>query len=83
MPEGDVLRLTASRLHQALASTTLSRVDLRWPGVDDATLLDGRVAEVAAYGKHLLVRTEHGWTLRTHLRMEGSWHVARTGSDQA
>ena len=37
MPEGDVLRLTASRLHQALASTTLSRVDLRWPGVDDAT----------------------------------------------
>ncbi len=83
MPEGDVLRLTASRLHQALASTTLSRVDLRWPGVDDATLRDGRVTEVAAYGKHLLVRTDHGWTLRTHLRMEGSWHVARTGSDQA
>lgn len=83
MPEGDVLRLTAARLQQALAGSPLTRVDLRWPGVDDAALLGDGVTEVVAYGKHLLVRTDHGWTLRTHLRMEGSWHVARTGSDQA
>ena len=83
MPEGDVLRLTATRLHQAFAGSTLTRVDLRWPGVDDATLLGAVVTEVVAYGKHLLVRTDHGWTLRTHLRMEGSWRVARTGSAEA
>lgn len=83
MPEGDVVRLTAARLAQALAGRRLGRVELRWPGVDDATFLDSTVTTVAAYGKHLLVRVDTGATLHTHLRMEGSWYVARSGSDQA
>ncbi|MEK8224987.1 DNA-formamidopyrimidine glycosylase family protein [Oerskovia sp. M15] len=43
--------------------------------------LTGReVTEVRAYGKHLLTRLDEGTTLHTHLRMEGQWRVARTGS---
>ena len=83
MPEGDVLRRTSARMATALVGAPLVRAELRWGGLGSVDLVGREVIEVVSYGKHLLVRTEHGWTLRTHLRMEGSWHVARTGSDQA
>lgn len=83
MPEGDVLRLTAARLDRALTGTTLDRVELRWPDVEGARLVGESVLAVEAYGKHLLVRTSGGWTLHTHLRMEGSWRVERTGTPGA
>ena len=38
-----------------------------------------RLAGTEAYGKHLLTRFEHGWTLHTHLRMDGSWTVLGPG----
>ncbi|MDO8107384.1 DNA-formamidopyrimidine glycosylase family protein [Isoptericola sp. b441] len=81
MPEGDVLRRTAARLDQALAGTVLARAELRWP---DATAdLTGRtVLGTTAYGKHLLTRLDDGRTLRTHLRMDGSWRVAHTGATE-
>lgn len=78
-----MLRLTARRLDQALAGRVLERVDLRWPGVDESRLLGDRVREVDAYGKHLFVRSEAGLTLHTHLRMDGSWRIAATGSPGA
>lgn len=34
---------------------------------------------VAARGKHLLIEFSGGLTLRTHLRMTGSWHLYRPG----
>jgi endonuclease-8 len=37
------------------------------------------VEAVEARGKHLLVHFDDGLTLRTHLRMTGSWHLYRTG----
>ena len=37
------------------------------------------VCGVEAVGKHLLIRFAEGTTLRTHLRMTGSWHLYRTG----
>jgi endonuclease VIII len=41
------------------------------------------VVEVRAYAKHLLVRLDDGTSVHSHLRMEGSWRVARTGSAAA
>lgn len=79
MPEGDVVLRTARRLHQALAGQELTRLDLRWGDLDGSGLVGRSTAEVVARGKHLLHRIEGGWTLHSHLRMEGSWRISRTG----
>lgn len=90
MPEGDVVLRTARRLSAALVGQTLTRSDLRWPSLATVDLAGWSPVEVVAVGKHLLLRldppagsAEHGGhrplTLHSHLRMEGSWHVHRTG----
>lgn len=79
MPEGDVVWRTAQRLHAALADRALVVSDLRWPSLATVDLTGRRVEEVVSAGKHLLARIEGGLTLHSHLRMDGSWHVHRTG----
>ena len=86
MPEGDVVWRTAQRLHAALAGRVLTTTDLRWPSLATVDLTGREVVEVVAAGKHLLTRVAAAdepaapeWTLHSHLRMEGSWHVHRTG----
>lgn len=86
MPEGDVVWRTAQRLHAALAGRTLTTTDLRWPSLATVDLSGRDVVEVVSAGKHLLTRVSAAddpatpeWTLHSHLRMEGSWHVHRTG----
>ena len=78
VPEGDVVRRTAQRLHAALAGRTLVTSDLRWPSLATVDLRGREVLEVASAGKHLLARVEGGLTLHSHLRMEGQWRVHRT-----
>ncbi|GAA4849097.1 endonuclease VIII Nei2 [Luteimicrobium xylanilyticum] len=83
MPEGDVVLLTARRLDAALRGRQLDRAELRWPTAFEVDLVGRTVLEVAAYGKHLLTRFDDARTLRTHLRMDGTWRIARSGSPQA
>jgi endonuclease-8 len=83
VPEGDILRRTASRLDRALTGQVLIHAELRWPTAAEVNLLGRTVLGTIAYGKHLLSRFDDGLTLHTHLRMEGSWSVARTGSAAA
>lgn len=83
MPEGDVLRLTAQRLDSALRGSPLVRADLRWPSAAGVDLVGATARETVAYGKHLLTRFDDGRTLHTHLRMDGTWRVYRTGSREA
>ncbi len=85
MPEGDVVFRTAERLRSALAGAVLVRADLRWPSLATSDLTGRQVAGVVSAGKHLLVRLGAGdrggpLTLHSHLRMEGSWSVHRTGA---
>ncbi|MFN8076941.1 MAG: DNA-formamidopyrimidine glycosylase family protein [Kineosporiaceae bacterium] len=80
MPEGDVVWRTARRLHQALAGAEITGWDMRWPSLASTDLRGDVVTEVASRGKHLLLRTRGGWTLHSHLRMEGSWRLRRTGA---
>lgn len=75
MPEGDTVWLTARRLHEALAGRVLTRSDVRVPRYATTNLAGRTVTEVAARGKHLLIRVEGGITVHTHLRMDGSWRV--------
>ena len=79
MPEGDTVHLVAARLHRGLASRTLTKTDFRVPQHATVDLSGYRVEEVAARGKHLLVRIAPDVTLHTHLKMEGEWHLYRTG----
>ncbi len=83
MPEGDTVWRTAQRLHAALAGQPAELVDIRWGEVDEGPLRDARVEEVRPRGKHLLHRFDSGWTLHTHLRMEGSWRVEAARSPEA
>ncbi|MGF0116413.1 DNA-formamidopyrimidine glycosylase family protein [Promicromonospora sp. Marseille-Q5078] len=83
MPEGDVLRLTAERLGVALGGSPLVRAELRWPSAAGVDLVGATVRTSVAYGKHLLLRLDDGRTLHTHLRMDGSWRVYRTGTREA
>ncbi|WP_111766682.1 DNA-formamidopyrimidine glycosylase family protein [Nakamurella deserti] len=89
MPEGDTVRRSAGRLHQALAGRELTRAELRWPNLGAVQLAGRTVTEVLAYGKHILTRLapattdapdgDVALTLHSHLRMDGSWRVAATG----
>lgn len=78
MPEGDTVFRTCARLHEALAGRELLAAELRWPGLSTAQLTGLRVVEVVPRGKHILIRLYSGWTLHSHLRMEGQWRIERT-----
>ena len=67
--------LTARRLHGALAGRVLTRSDFRVPRFATADLTGQTVTETVSRGKHLLTRTDAGFTVHTHLRMDGSWRV--------
>jgi endonuclease-8 len=84
VPEGDVVWRVANRLGAALSGRVLIRSDLRWPSLATVDLTGRQVVDVASRGKHILVRVAAGAaappvTLHSHLRMDGSWHVHRTG----
>jgi endonuclease-8 len=78
MPEGDTVFRAARTLDAALGGSVLRRSDFRVPAHATADLSGQTVEGVVSRGKHLLLRTDAGWTLHTHLKMEGLWHVARS-----
>ncbi len=83
MPEGDTIHRAALTLHRALAGQRVVRFESVFPALtrvhDDSPLTGQTVEAVAARGKHLLMRFSGGRTLRTHMRMNGSWHIYRPG----
>jgi endonuclease-8 len=83
MPEGDTIFRAARTLNTALAGQTVTRFESVLAPIaqlDRNEPIAGRVIErVAAAGKHLLVSFSGGLVLRTHMRMNGSWHIYRPG----
>jgi endonuclease VIII len=75
MPEGDVVWRTARQLREALAGRVLTRSDFRVPAFAAADLTGRTVSAVVSRGKHLLIRTDDGQTVHSHLRMDGSWRI--------
>lgn len=83
MPEGDTIFRIAQTLQRALGGREvvafrtvlpqLSRVD------EDAPIRGRTVERVTAAGKHLLIHFSGDLVLRSHLRMNGNWHVYRPG----
>lgn len=78
MPEGDTVFRVARRLDRALRGGVITRFDLRVPELATADLRGESIADVTARGKHLLMHAG-GMTLRSHLRMDGAWHLYRPG----
>jgi endonuclease-8 len=83
MPEGDAIFRTARTLNRALAGREVIRFESVVPAltrVHEDTPITGRTVEgVAAAGKHVLMRFSGDLILRTHMRMNGSWHIYRPG----
>jgi endonuclease-8 len=79
VPEGDTIHRVADRLRPALAGQVLERFEAP-RAVGRRPALGTTVESVEAVGKHLLIRFADGVTLRTHLRMVGTWHLYRRGS---
>jgi endonuclease-8 len=83
MPEGDTIFRAAATLHRALAGRTVARFESVFPSLtridEDAPIAGRTVERVWAAGKHLLMAFSGGLMLRTHMRMNGSWHIYRAG----
>ena len=81
MPEGDTLFRTAAGLRPYLVgrSVTSARANGPGPVPQVARIVGRRIDAVESQGKNLLIRFDGGLELRTHLRMNGSWHRYRPG----
>jgi endonuclease-8 len=83
MPEGDTIYRAAQTLHRALGGHVVVRFESVLPALtrvhDDSPITGRTIEQVVSVGKHLLMRLSGGRTLRTHMRMNGSWHVYRPG----
>lgn len=80
MPEGDTVYRAAKKLDEALSGQVLTRSDFRIPSLATSDISGAVVLETISRGKHLLMRFDNGLTLRTHLKMEGTWMVHPVGS---
>ena len=81
MPEGDTLYRTAAGLRPYLVGRTVSAARASGPGAVPRLdrIVGQEITAVEALGKNLLIRFGNGLEVRTHLRMNGSWHRYRPG----
>lgn len=83
MPEGDTIFRAARTLHRALAGHEVVRFESMFPALtrihEDTPITGRQVERVSAAGKHLLIGLSGDLVLRTHMRMNGSWHIYRVG----
>lgn len=79
MPEGDTLFRTAAGLRPHLVGRTVTAARARRPGPQIERIVGTTIETVESQGKNLLIRFDNGLELRTHLRMNGSWHRYRPG----
>lgn len=81
MPEGDTLFRTAAGLRPHLVGRTVTAARASGPGSVPQVhrIIGHEITAVDAMGKNLLIRFDGGLEIRTHLRMNGSWHRYRPG----
>jgi endonuclease VIII len=84
MPEGDTIFRAARTLHTYMAGDVVTRFESMFPAVnriaEDHPIVGRTIESVSARGKHLLFSFSGDLVLRTHLRMNGSWHIYPTGA---
>jgi endonuclease VIII len=81
MPEGDTLRLLASRITERFAGDRVEGSTMRDPRLVGVDLTGTTLVDADAYGKHLFVRFDDGRSLHAHLLMTGSFAVGRASRE--
>src|SRR5215218_6088981 len=79
MPEGDTLHRTAAGLAPHLLGRTVTAARARAGGPQVQRVVGATITRVEAVGKNLLICFDNDLEIRTHLRMNGSWHRYRPG----
>ncbi|RZT85232.1 endonuclease-8 [Pseudonocardia sediminis] len=79
MAEGDSIARLAARLHERSAGAPIVRSDVRHPRFALVDLAGQTITGWHPRGKHLLMRTDAGVTVHSHLRMSGRWSVLGAG----
>jgi endonuclease-8 len=79
MPEGDTIHRSAHNIGLWLAGRTVTAISSHQLGRRAQALVGSEVQSVRALGKHLLIDFSNGLSLRTHMRMTGSWHLYSQG----
>jgi endonuclease-8 len=83
VPEGDTIFRSARALNRALAGKIVMRFETAYAHLatvdDDKKIAERTVERVEARGKWLLMYFSGDLILVTHMRMNGSWHLYRTG----
>jgi endonuclease-8 len=83
LPEGDTIFRAARALHRALSGRVITRFESVFPSLnriaEDRPIVGRTMESVAARGKHTLMMLSGDLVLRTHMRMNGSWHLYRPG----
>jgi endonuclease VIII len=83
MPEGDTIFRAARSMHRVLAGHAVTRFETAYAHLDrvnvDTPIVGRTIAAVASAGKHHLIHFSGDLILRTHMRMNGSWHLYRPG----
>ena len=83
MPEGDTIFRTARSMGRALIGKPITGFRSNYPLLtrfhDDTPITGQIVDRVESRGKWLLIHLSGGATLVTHMLMNGSWHLYRTG----
>src|SRR3954451_15083402 len=84
MSEGDTIFRAARTLHRLMAGHTVTRFESAYPALtriaEDHPVVGRTIESVSARGKHLLIAFSGDLVLRTHLRMNGSWHIYPAGA---
>ena len=79
MPEGDTIFRIARTLDAAMAGKVVTRFETVFPKLERGDIKGRTVQRVRSVGKNLIFDFSGDLTLRTHLRMNGSWHLYRAG----
>jgi endonuclease VIII len=83
VPEGDTIFRAARTLHRALARKIVVRFESMLPALtrvhEDSPITGRTIESVNSVGKHVLMYFSGDLVLRTHMRMNGSWHIYRPG----
>src|SRR5262249_51097744 len=74
----------ARTLHRVFAGKIVTRFESVFPALnriaDDSPIVGRTIETVTSRGKHLIITLSGGLLLRTHMRMNGSWHIYPAGA---
>ena len=83
MPEGDTIFRAARNMHRVLAGHVVTNFETAYAHLDrvnvDAPVAGRTIERIESAGTHHLIVLSGDLILRTHMRMNGSWHLYRHG----